>query len=61
MTFIILAIPLSLLCFYISFLTWRRNFRRQALILAFFGFLFLGLAAMAGVISSYGYFYWQSL
>ncbi len=55
MILLILSIPLSLLCFYLAFLAWRRRYRRHAAVLAFFGFFFLAAGVVSGVITALSY------
>jgi hypothetical protein len=56
MRMLLLSIPFSLLCFYLSFLTWRRGFHRHALVLALFGLFFSAAGIISVVISVLSYY-----
>jgi hypothetical protein len=55
---VLLTGPLSLLCFYLAYLCFRRDFRKQALVIGGFAMFFMFLSV---VLIGAGYYTWLSL
>ena len=54
----VLTGPLALLCFYLAFICFRKDFRKQALVIGGFAVLFFALTL---IIAGAGYYTWIAL